>query len=162
MPAAHDPTTENDTRGASSKGPDEASRRRPGFREGTPIKMADGQVWHVPKPRPVLIAKVGEEVNPRLARLGGDLARIRSVPVLEDPVYMDLMEILGTAIQGGKVVKVHGAATAAVVRLLMRNYDLSMHEAIGLIPPLDGSAPAAGLSGMLNAVLGVPPLDTAA
>lgn len=30
--------------------PDEASRRRPGFREGVAIELADGRSWHFPRP----------------------------------------------------------------------------------------------------------------
>jgi hypothetical protein len=30
---------------------DEKALRRPGFSEGTPVTMADGQVWTLPKPR---------------------------------------------------------------------------------------------------------------
>lgn len=161
MTAPRETTTPNPSPEISTMSPlDEATRRLPGFREGTPLAMTNGQAWHIPRPRPVLAAAIGEEVNPALARLGGDLARITSVPILEDRVFAGLLRLLGAAIEENDVVKAHGFAASAAIRLLRTNYSLTIGEALSLLPPLDISGPGPGLSTLLDAVTGASARET--
>jgi len=48
---------------------EEASRRRPGFAPGIPVKMADGQCWELPRPTVDLAPKFGDDGEMVLTRM---------------------------------------------------------------------------------------------
>lgn len=122
---------------------DEKALRREGFQEGTPIEMADGQEWHLPAPRVVLVPTIKES--------GG----VGTAIILEDLTYWDLLEQIDLALKSSLSGPLCAGVSVAAIRLLVKNYDLSLAQAASLIPPMDPENPSGEWRTLLDAVSGI-------
>lgn len=101
----------------------EAELRRPDFRPGTPVVLADGQAWHLRRP---LIWFVPDDGNPSGFRM--------CLEVEQNDDYQGLMDSLR---EGSDAIETEGregqfkfirAELAIGKRLLLANYDLSPEQ----------------------------------
>jgi hypothetical protein len=117
---------------------DEQALRRPGFQEGVPIQLEDGQLWTFP--RPVMVG-ASRFVN---VRPDGSVAVV-GIPEFEPgqfgPDYLAKVEALFSASYQDEE---QPAMAALAVDLLLRNYDLKgkdfrqllrFHEGVELYGP---------------------------
>jgi hypothetical protein len=69
---------------------DEQARRRPDFRGGVPVTLADGQEWYLPRPRKLFVADDSEAGFRLRWDLGDEYGRLfeaaRSIATFEDMV----------------------------------------------------------------------------
>ena len=111
--------------------PDEAGRRRPGFRRGSPVVMADGREWHLRCPTR---AEVGRGLD-----CGGEFS---------EEFGFEAGRLVEAALVSAERGEMHGSpgdayATIAAFVLMYCNYDLATGEflrLIGLSPVGDGFA----------------------
>jgi hypothetical protein len=91
---------------------DEHARRRPAFRPGLDLRLADGQVWSLPLPGPVDEEEAAFE-------LGGSEA------TWDDPSYKAIVRAGLEAEDEGELFR---AETALAIHLLHWNYDLDADD----------------------------------
>lgn len=122
---------------------DEQALRRPTFREGTSFKMGDGQEWHLPYPRVVLV--------PTIKETGG----VGSKVILEDNTYWDVLEQIDLALKTNNAEALCAGIAVVTIRLLVQNYELELVQAAALVPPLDPSYLSEEWKSLLDHVSGV-------
>lgn len=104
----------------------ESALRRPDFRPGIPVELADGQVWHLPRVRLTRRLHIGPEGGLRLVRSAEDappgwldaLARLEALAD-DDLAYLEWLAGMGLA-------------------LLHRNYDVPDELAPELFALVEG------------------------
>ncbi len=128
---------------------DERSRRRPGFSEGVPAELADGQSWTFPRTRLRLTPVRGDD-----GRYGPAIARTvagESIPRMAEWIAAI------TAPPGGIRGDTYwGARLDAAASLLLLNYELADYELAPLLVwDEDDPASVARWDGIDAAILGI-------
>jgi hypothetical protein len=96
---------------------DEKQRRRPDFRGGVPVRMADGQDWTLPRPRVRFVPDDGPEgFRVYLTGPGDD--------------YADLLAATDAPPDVGGMIR---ADMALARRLVTTNYDLTGDELVAIV-----------------------------
>jgi hypothetical protein len=95
---------------------DETARRRPDFREGTTVRLADGQDWVFPDP----------------VRASHGASRAGSAAAAFGPEYVEILSGLDE-VQGDEPEEILRAELALAIALLSRNYTLRGDEFLELL-----------------------------
>ena len=105
---------------------DEKTRRRPDFLDGVPVRLADGQAWHLPKPK-ARFAFAGDGFSVQLS-CGASTTD-------EDRAYNAAYEANNAAVESDESTfsDVVAAQMRLAAALLRRNYTLSDEEVGGLL-----------------------------
>lgn len=89
---------------------DETALRRPGWREGVPVVLCDGQAWHLPRPVIEYYYDVGESGQ---------------IEIRRDSLGPQVDDELDALVNAGEDMEKHSVAMYRMARtLLLHNYDL--------------------------------------